>query len=281
MTSPTVIVSLVLFAAVLHACWNALVKIGGDRLMTTAMIALLSGVVALPFLPFVTPPAPASWPFLAGSVVVHMAYYYGISRMYETGDFSLVYPLARGLSPLLIAIFAAFFGGELLHDWQYLGVALVSTGIVSLMFGRGWPRGDHRASILFAGLTCLTIVGYTLFDGFGVRHSQSSLGYITWLFAIDGVPFFAFVLYRRRGALFAYVGKNWIVGLGASVMSASAYGIVIWALQTSAMAGVSSLRETSVIFAAAIGALFMGEPFGRWRILAAIMVAAGNVLIHF
>src|SRR5689334_2769446 len=109
MTSPTVIVCLVLFAAVLHACWNALVKIGGDRLMTTAMIALLSGVVALPILPFVVPPAPASWPFLMGSVVVHFGYYYGISRMYETGDFSLVYPLARGLSPLLIAILAAFF----------------------------------------------------------------------------------------------------------------------------------------------------------------------------
>ncbi len=280
MTSPVFIVSLVLFAAVLHACWNALVKIGGDRMMSTAMIALLSGVVALPFLPFVDLPAPASWPFLAGSVVVHFGYYYGISRMYETGDFSLVYPLARGLSPLLIAVFAAFFGGEFLHDWQYLGVVLVSAGIVSLMFGRGWPRGDHRTSILFAGFTCLTIVCYTLFDGFGVRHAHSSLGYIAWLFAIDGVPFFAFVLYRRRSALIAYVRKHWMVGLGGSTMSALAYGIVIWALQTSAMAGISSLRETSVIFAAAIGALFMGEPFGRWRILAAVMVAAGNALIH-
>src|SRR5262249_40751233 len=104
MTSPAVIVSLVLFAAVLHACWNALVKTGGDRLMSTAMIALLSGVVALPFLPFVDLPAAASWPFLLGSVTVHFGYYYGLSRMYETGDFSLVYPLARGLSPLLVAI---------------------------------------------------------------------------------------------------------------------------------------------------------------------------------
>ncbi len=280
MTSPAFIVSLVLFAAVLHACWNALVKIGGDRLMTTAMIALLSGVVALPLLPFVAPPAPASWPFLMGSVVVHFGYYYGISRMYETGDFSLVYPLARGLSPLLIAILAAFFGGEVLHGWQYLGVALVSAGIVSLMFGRGWPRGDHRASILFAGFTCLTIATYTLFDGFGVRHSQSSLGYIAWLFAIDGVPFFAFVFYRRRGALIGYIRNNWRPGLGGSFMSAVAYGIVIWALQASAMAGISSLRETSVIFAALIGTLFMGEPFGRWRIVAAVMVAVGNALIH-
>src|ERR1700682_5047583 len=118
MTSPLVIVSLVLLAAVLHACWNALVKIGGDRLMSTAMIALLSGVVVLPFLPFVTPPASASWPSIFGSVACHFAYYCGLSRMYETGDFSLVYPLARGLSPLLVAIAAALIGGEALSGIQ-------------------------------------------------------------------------------------------------------------------------------------------------------------------
>ncbi len=280
MTSPFVVVLLVLLAAILHACWNALVKIGGDRLMSTAMIALLSGVVVLPFLPFVTPPAAASWPFLMGSVVVHFGYYYGLSRMYETGDFSLVYPLARGLSPLLIAIAAAFFGGETLHGWQFAGVVAVSLGIVSLMFGRGWPRGDHRTAVLFAGFTCLTIATYTLCDGFGVRRAVSDMGYIVWLFFIDGVPFFAFAWFKRRRALLIYVRKNWPVGLGASAMSALAYGIVIWALSLSAMAGVASLRETSVIFAAAIGALFMGESFGRWRIAAAVAVAAGNLLIH-
>jgi drug/metabolite transporter (DMT)-like permease len=280
MTSSLAVVLLVLFAAVLHACWNALVKIGGDRLMSTAMIALLSGVVVLPLLPFVTPPASASWPFIFGSVVIHFGYYYGLSRMYETGDFSLVYPLARGLSPLLVAIVAASIGGEPLSGLQLLGVMLVSLGIVSLMFGRGWPRGDHRTAILFAGFTCLTIAAYSLCDGFGVRRAQSSLGYIVWLFAIDSIPFVVFAWTRRRQLLAKYIRRHWRVGFGGAIMSALAYGIVIWALGHSAMAGVVSLRETSVIFAAAIGALFMGESFGRWRILAAISVAAGNLLIH-
>jgi drug/metabolite transporter (DMT)-like permease len=280
MTSPLIVVLLVLLAAVLHACWNALVKIGGDRLMSTAMIALLSGVVVLPFLPFVTPPASPSWPFIFGSVVIHFGYYYGLSRMYETGDFSLVYPLARGLSPLLVAILAALIGGEALSGLQLLGVSLVSLGIVSLMFGRGWPRGDHRTSILFAGFTCLTIAAYSLCDGFGVRRAQTSLGYIVWLFAIDSIPFVVFSWTRRKQLLVGYIRKHWRVGLGGAAMSALAYGIVIWALGHSAMAGVVSLRETSVIFAAAIGALFMGESFGRWRIVAAVMVAAGNLLIH-
>jgi len=280
MTSPLVVVLLVLLAAVSHACWNALVKIGGDRLMSTAMIALLSGAVILPFLPFVTPPASPSWPFVFGSVVIHFGYYYGLSRMYETGDFSLVYPLARGLSPLLVAILAALIGGEVLSGIQLLGVSLVSPGIASLMFGRGWPRGDHRTSILFAGFTCLTIAAYSLCDGFGVRRTQSSLGYIVWLFAIDSIPFVIFAWTRRKQLLVGYIRKHWRPWLARAAMSALAYGIVIWALGQSAMAGVVSLRETSVIFAAAIGALFMGESFGRWRIAAAVTVTVGNLLIH-
>jgi drug/metabolite transporter (DMT)-like permease len=278
--SPTAIILLVLLAAVLHAGWNALVKIGGDRLMSTAMLACFSGLVCLPLLPFVDPPAAASWPFMLGSITIHIGYYWGIARMYETGDFSLVYPLARGLSPLLVAIAAAVTAGEGLGPWQMLGVCLVSLGIVSLMFGRGWPRGDHATSILFAGFTCLTIAAYSLIDGFGVRHAGSSLGYIAWLFAIDALPFPLLVALRRGRAFSAYVGANWRIGLGGAAMSALAYGIVIWAMGHTAMAGVVSLRETSVVIAAAIGALFMGESFGRWRILAAIAVTIGNVLIH-
>jgi drug/metabolite transporter (DMT)-like permease len=280
MTSPVLVLLLVLLAAILHACWNALVKIGGDRQLAVAMIAGLCGVIALPLLPFVAPPAPASWPFIAGSVAVHIGYYYGLTRMYETGEFNMVYPLARGLSPLFIALGAAAFGGEALGFWQLLGVSLVSIGIVSLMFGRGWPRGDHARSILFALFTCLTIVAYSLTDGFGVRRSHSSLGYIVWLFVIDGFPF-VFITWRLRGnRLWTYVALHWQAGSGAAVMSTLAYGIVIWAMSQAAMAGVASLRETSIVFAAAIGSLFMGERFGPWRIAAAVLVAAGNVLIH-
>ncbi len=280
MTSPGAIVLLVLLAAVLHATWNAVVKIGGDRKMLTALVAALCGVICLPLLPFVAPPSPASWPFLLGSVAIHAGYYYGLARMYETGDFSVVYPLARGLSPLLVAIAAAATAHEALGPWQMLGVLLVSLGIVSLTFGRGWPRGDHASAVLFAGFTCLTIAAYSVTDGFGVRRAGSSLGYILWLFVIDAIPFPLILALHRRRALAAYARRHWPAGLGAAAMSTLAYGIVIWAMGHSAMAGVVSLRETSVIFAAAIGALFMGEPFGRWRIAAAVAVTIGNVLIH-
>ena len=121
---------------------------------------------------------------------------------------------------------------------------------------------------------------YSLIDGNGVRRSHSSLGYIAWLFAIDGVPFVALTWRHRGNHLWTYMAKHWPAGLGAASMSTLAYGIVIWAMGQAAMAGVVSLRETSVVFAAAIGSLFMGEKFGPWRIAAALLVAAGNVLIH-
>jgi drug/metabolite transporter (DMT)-like permease len=280
MTSPVAVVLLVLLAALLHACWNALVKIGGDRLFSTAMVAAFSGAVCVPLLPFVTPPDPASWPFLIASLAIHFGYYWGLARMYETGDFSLVYPIARGLAPLLVALGATLGAGERLDPWRALGVALVSLGIASLAFGRGWPRGDHRTAILFAGFTCLTIALYSLSDGLGVRRAGSSLGYIAWLFAIDGLPFALFVWSRRRGEMSCYFRRHWPAGLGAGAMSALAYAIVIWAMGRSALAGVVSLRETSVLFAAAIGALLMGESFGRRRIAAATLVLAGNLLIH-
>jgi drug/metabolite transporter (DMT)-like permease len=280
LVSPTVIILLVLLAAALHAGWNALVKIGGDRRMATALVAAMTGVVCLPLLPLVDLPAPASWPFIFGSVVIHFGYYYGLARMYETGDFSLVYPVARGLAPLLVAIAAALAAGETLDMWQMLGVSLVSFGIVSLTFGRGWPRGDHASAILFAAFTCLTIAAYSLTDGFGVRRSQSSIGYIAWLFVIDALPFPAYIAFTRRRKFKIYCRLHWIAGVGGAAMSALAYGIVIWAMGHTALAGVVSLRETSVIFAAAIGALFMGESFGRWRIAAAVAVTLGNLLIH-
>jgi len=280
MTSALPALLLVLLAAALHACWNALVRMGGDRQLLVTAVAFLCGILVLPLLPFVRPPAPASWPFIIGSAFAQTAYLSGLSRMYETGEFGLVYSLARGLAPLHVAIGAAVLSGETLSLLQALGVSLVSLGIVSLMFSRGWPRGDHRRSLFFALSSCATIALYSLIDGLGVRRAQSSLGYLAWLFAISELPFLLWTWQRRGRQLWAHMGTHWRVALGAATMSALGYGIVVWAMGRVAMAGVVSLRETSVVFAVVIGRLFMSETCGRSRLAAALLVAAGNVLIH-
>ncbi len=272
---------LVLAAALMHASWNGLVKGAGDRLLAMSFMAFWPMLPALAAALFWLPaPAPASWPFLVGSMLIHIGYYTGLVKAYRYGDLSQVYPLARGSAPVLVALVSALAAGELLAPGGFIGVALVSLGTASLAFERGRPRGEQRRSILWALFTALTITAYTVVDGLGVRRSGAPLGYIAWLFTIDGIPFIAATWAWRRRDLLAYFHSNWLVPMIGGLLSFASYGIAIWALSLGAMAQVAALRETGVIFAAVIGSLFLGEPFGRRRILAAATVAAGIILLE-
>ncbi len=273
--------ALVLLAAAMHASWNALVKKGGERLLTMTFLNFWSMLPSLAAAVFWLPaPSPASWPFLAGSMIVHVGYKAALIKAYRYGDLSQVYPLARGAAPVLVALLSALTAGELLSPAGFAGVALVSIGTASLAFERGRPRGDQGRSILFALLTALTITVYTVVDGLGARRSGAPLGYIAWFFTIDGLPLlFATLIWRRREAL-PYLRRSWHIGAIGGLLSLASYGIVIWAMTLGAMAQVAALRETGVIFAAMIGTLFLHEPFGRRRILAATAVAGGIILLQ-
>ncbi len=275
------VVALVLLAAVLHATWNAFIKAGGDRL---AVMALTMGLPALPCalaLPFVPPPLPASWPFLFGSIVVHTAYFASLTYAYRHGDLSQVYPIARGGAPVLVALGAWLLAGERLSPQEALGVLIVSGGIVSLAWRDSGTRPADRASAVVLALVTACLIGlYSIIDGLGVRSAGTAASYILWMFALEGLPFAAYAVWRRRGRLAAAFVPSLRVGIGAALISSLAYGIVIWAMSVAPMAQIVALRETSVIMAAAIGALFLGEPFGRCRIVAAAVVALGAVLLQ-
>ncbi len=272
---------LVMLAAVLHASWNALVKAGDDKLVMQTLVISVHGFLAMPALFFLPLPAAASWPFLALSAVVHFVYYAGVIGAYRHGDLSQVYPIARGSAPVLVAVGAWALAGEGLSGAELLGILGVSLGIVSLT---GLPRSgrDHRETkaIAFALMTGLTIAAYTLTDGMGVRRAGNALSYILWLFALEAVPLTAFALWRRRGRIAAAFRPHLLTGFIGSLLSGLAYGIVIWAMSIAPMAHVVALRETSVLIAAAIGSLVLQEPFGRRRIVAAGIVAAGAVLLQ-
>ncbi|MGF1608371.1 MAG: EamA family transporter [Kiloniellales bacterium] len=279
------VIALVLLAAVLHAAWNALVKSGGDRLVVLALVMVTPGLLAALALPFVTPPEPASWPFLLASVLIHYLYYGALFWAYEHGDLSQVYPIARGSAPLLVALGAWLLAGEALNGAEWLGVLVVSLGIVSLAWRRGgwraaaWRDGELKA-VGFALLTGLTIAGYSVSDGMGVRRAGSELGYILWLLAGETPVIIAWTLWRRRGrwrsAFTPYLRR----GIFGGILTGTAYGIVIWCMSLGPMAHIVALRETSVLIAAAIGTLLLKEPFGRHRIAAATVVAAGAVLLN-
>jgi drug/metabolite transporter (DMT)-like permease len=272
---------LVLLAALMHASWNALVKSGGDRLVMTTVIMVipcLPSAMALLVLPALHP---AAWPFLILSMATHLAYFVGLLGAYRHGDLSQVYPISRGSAPALVGIGAWAVAGEALSPIEGLGVLIVSGGIMSLAWRRRGRTGTGETKAIgFALLTALTIAIYLLADGMGVRRSGNALTYICWLMVLDALPLLAFTLWRRRGRIRAAFVPSLQLGVFGGVIAAISYGITIWAMGVAPMAHVVAVRETSVIFGAAIGAALLKEPFGRFRIAAAAVVAGGAVLLN-
>lgn len=270
-----IVMGLVLAAAMLHAVWNAMMKSGGSPEYSIAAFQLVGGLICLMLIPLVPLPDRASWPMILASVVIHNAYYLTLARAYRAGDLSQVYPLFRGLAPVLVALGAALVAGEWLSPGSWIGVVLVSLGVSSLaLFGRTFGRMSRRAA--FWGLTTSILIAvYTVVDGLGVRAAGNSLSYILWLFAFEGIPIVCVLLIFRRPAWLSYMRKNAVGVIFGGIAASTAYGLVIFAMSLGAMAVVSSLRETSVIFAALIGSIFLGEPFGSARIRAAALVATG------
>jgi drug/metabolite transporter (DMT)-like permease len=234
-------------------------------------------VVAVPLVIVAAMPRPACWPYLLGSVAIHVFYNLLLMQCYRLGEFSQVYPLARGISPLVVTVLAAVFVHEHLAFLQLVGVVVVSAGLAFLVFG---GRRPGRAAFLAAVGTGLTIAAYTTVDGVGVRLSASSVGYIGWLMVLESLCVPMFALVRRRDVVLKQPPRILASGLFAGALSVLAYGLVLWAQTRGALAPIAALRETSVIFGAIIGTLFFREPFGRTRIVATVVVVTGIVLLN-
>jgi drug/metabolite transporter (DMT)-like permease len=266
-----------LIAAFLHATWNALVKTSGDRLVMLAAITLVTSVAGAVALPFVEPPSATSWPLIALSAVLKYSYLAFVFYAYRAGDLSLVYPLARGFAPLVVTVGAAFFAGEILPWPALIGVLIVCIGITSLSIGHLRALRDPVPILLALG-TGLNIAAYTLCDGIGARISGSPFGFIAWAFVLE-CPVVVFVAWRRRKTLIATVRDSWRQGLLIGLCSVVAYTLVIYAAVHAPIALVSALRETSVIFAAIIGTVLMGERPWQERVAASMVVAGGVALM--
>lgn len=273
------VTGVVLFAAVLHASWNALMHGLADKLVAVAIISAGHAVFGAFALLWVDMPARASWPMLAISSVVHVFYNIMLMHTYRLGAFNQVYPLARGTAPWVVAVVAAVGIGESLSAFQIAGVVVVSLGLASLVLARGRPEARELPAILAAVGTGLIIATYTVVDGLGVRHADSPVGYAAWLFLLQGVPLVLFALYRRGPRLARQARPHLRAGIAAGLFSVVAYGLVLWAQTRGELAEVAALRETSVIAGAIIGALAFKEPFGRWRTVATIVVVAGIALL--
>jgi drug/metabolite transporter (DMT)-like permease len=265
----------VLAAALLHAVWNALLKSSEDKLLDVTGIALGAAACALIVAPWLALPAPQSWPWMAASAAVHILYFLLIAGAYRWGELSYSYPLMRGGGPMIVALVGALALGEVLPPMETLGVALICTGILAFAAG----RHDRRAT-LYALANAVVIAAYTLIDGQGARLSGAAVSYALWFFVLSGLAIAAVVFAMRGDALPRYLRRHWWRSGLAGGLSVVSYAVALWAMTRAPIALVAVLRETSVIFGAILGALFLHEKMTRRRLLATGAVLAGLVALR-
>jgi drug/metabolite transporter (DMT)-like permease len=277
---PGLVVAAVLFAALMHASWNALVKSRGDTFLATVLVVCGGGLVGALALPFLAAPAPASWPFIAASSLAQTVYYALLVETYRSGDMSHAYPLMRGSAPLLVALAGGPLTGERLDGVQWLAVALICGGILALYASARATTTAARRTTGFALLTACVIASYTMIDGAGVRRSGAPAAYTIWIFMLSGLGILGVALLRRGRDFLAFALANpWLVPIGG-VTTLGSYGIALWAMTLAPVAAIAALRETSILFATAIAGLVLRERISPARLSAAALVACGAVAMR-
>ena len=271
----------VLFAALCHAGWNALIKVGLDPLSTTTLISVGSGIVALVLLPFVGLLAAAAWPWLIASVVIHLFYFAALIESYRAGDLGQVYPIARGAAPLMTATIATFAVGEHLSVLGWAGILALVAGVLllSMRGGRALAHIDRRA-VGFALATALTICAYSVVDGIGARSAGDPNTYSLSLFVGIALVMVPYALWRDGRDVVPAMQRFWWRGFAGGALQVLSYGIALWAMTLAPIAIVATLRETSVLFGAIIAVVILKEPLRAARIAAALLILCGLVLIR-
>jgi len=276
------VVAAVLVGALLHASWNALVKSSTDKALDTVLIHLIGSVVAIPLVMLLGWPPAAAWPYILASVFIHIAYYIALTGAYKHGDLGLTYPLMRGTAPLLVALSASLTVGEHLSALAWAGVVGVCCGVLALGLSR--QAMESPRAVGFALANAVVIAIYTVVDALGARLSGNALQYVVTLFLLDGWPFALIVLWRRGRAglpvVAAYARARWPLALGGALASFGSYGIALWAMTRAPVATVAALRETSVLFAAVLGAWFLKEVFTVQRAVGTAAIVAGVIALR-
>ena len=283
MTLPILIA--VLGAAMLHASWNALVKSAGDKFMTSARVCVWCGFISVAVAAATPPPEGPAWPFVGASALIHVVYFVGVGRLYRTADLSVAYPLMRGSAPLIATALAFATLAERPAGLALLGILALVTGIVG-MGASGFQQGRIDGRTLAVALANGAVIAiYSVIDGQGARLSGPGMahafGYNAWADGLTAAFYLpALFAWRGRGVareLALEPGRAAMGGLAAFI----GYALVVWAMTHAPIGEVAAVRETSVLFAAAIGVLALGEPFKGVRAGATALILAGVAAIKF
>jgi drug/metabolite transporter (DMT)-like permease len=273
-----------LFSAITLAAANVSVKMGSDILVARAVLSISAAILILPAAFFVPAPDRVTWGALAYSLPAHFFYQICMIRALQRGDLSLVFPVMRGAAPLLTAVAALILLREELAPLAWFGLILATFAVALFVFP---PKGitlrnhPHKAALFWAFATAAGIALYNVTDARGVRLAPDPLTYVVWLFLLDGIAIVVTTILLRRDALASAIAMRWRYGVAGGALSILSFGSALYAFSLMETAKVSALRETSVVFAALMGTMFLGESFGRRRLIAALVLASGLILMQF
>lgn len=269
----------VLFAALLHASWNAIIRASGDRFLGMLLLTVSQGLMGLVMALFVPLPTGEVWLWLLASGALHSGYKMFLAAAYKHGDLSRVYPIARGAAPMIVVLAGLFLLSDTLTGKEYAGIALIGLGVI--LMARGvFSGGEARVLIPLALGSALCTAGYSMVDGLGARVAGNATQFTAWLFIFDALVFSVATLATSGTKRFIAPRRTWALGAFAGALSLVTYWIAVWAMTVAPIALVAALRETSVLFAVLIGVVWMKEPANIGKISAAIVIVFGIVLIR-
>ena len=277
----TTVMLVVLLAALLHASWNFLVKKADDKMLSMSAVVVGHVPLALLLLPFAELPDLAAWPYLVATMLLHTGYQWFLLNSYRIGDLSQVYPLARGVAPLLVTLVSLAVLGVVLNAIELAAVALIGLGILSLAFLKQSSGLFYHKAALLALVTGGFIAGYSIVDGLGARIAGNALGYYIIGSSLNTVLWAGYMQLKRPGLMRQLFTTEWKLTLVGGGASFAAYALVVWAFTVAPIALVTALRETSIVFAMLLGVLVLGERLSWQKVLAVLLTIAGVLLLRF
>ena len=282
MDNETLALVLILASAIFHASWNIVLKSATDKFAVTIWLGIMGAVLVLPGLYWVGWPEPAVLPWILISITIHVVYQFSLQKSYDVAPFSVIYPISRGTGPMIVAFFGAMLLGDQLTMLGFVGVALISFGILSMT--RPEPNELQHPEKLFKHVLMalglgLMIGTYTLIDASGVRAGTTPFNFIVWGNILYATAYTALGIFKRRGLLISDLRASAKVGLSVGIVANSGYIMALLAFNYGVVGEIAALRELSIIFAALFGYLFLSEKIGMRRIRAAVIITVGTIVL--
>jgi len=272
------VLTVILIAAVLHASWNAFIKNKGNGFAKMTILATIIGVIVAPFTFVVGVPPLETCMYLAVSIIAHTMYMHSLTRAYQNEDFSVAYPFARGLAPLLTVIILLFFFNRSISINELIGIGIIILGIL-ILFNAQKLKLNFKILISLLYFP-VSIVFYTLVDAMGVKTAESTQQFIVWLFILIPIPMLLYSLANQKELVVSTFIENKYSLILASIGSLTSYSLVLWAYTQAPIYYVASIRESSIIFASLIGLIFFKEKELVRRLIAAFVLFAGVIMLE-